>query len=822
MIDNRTPNLDLPLPNVNNLMKSEDVPRLRDAITLLDQAVSDRVTQAELDAAIAALLGNAPPAALDTLNELAAAINDDANFAATVTAQLATKLSAVPTATSVVLGGVKVGSGLTVAPDGTLSTTGAGSGTGLPSFAEIIMTPTSNGQTAFTPAGGYVAGQIELYLNGVLLIGNGDDYTASNGTTITLTVGANTVDKLLLRKWYYLPVETTVNKTGDTMTGPLSVPSGASGTQVPRAEEVVKKAGDNMSGALNELKAANISAAATTNVWSLAGNSATLTGTTTITSFGTAPQAGAKRTLIAGAATPLTHGANLQLPGGANYTTTAGDRLEIYAETTTQHRVSIFKADGTAVVANGSGLFDAIEVLNISADTSLTAASKNVVRVASTVRGSSVKLPAGTALSGVTGMYVVKNIGDFALPVRDQDGTLLSILPKGATGIYTLEDASTSAGVWGVIAPESRPAQAFAAATVEAATTNWLGVSEIPGVANKALLAWITGSSMKVAIATRSASTGAVTVGTPLTLITGLTHLQSGMIKALTATTALAAGYNGATAVYSLTLNTSTDTVTTTGNVSFGASSYQYRFEHVQQLDSTRVAWLVNSSSTHYLNIATYAATPTGAQTSLATANLNNNGASIVHVGGGNILGISTDGATLFTTSGNTPTAASTVANYGNVLAGSTQAVGFAPGAANRATFAISSASNSVNERDYSVTMTPSGTTLPSSGPNAAGGFPSMPLGNPNLWGFIAGTSYCAMSSNIGGTFGGNIRVMRYTDAQLSEVAAGSIEGFPAGSASQNSGAFTKAAAVNGQACIAIGTNRSGHPQVFSMEVIKA
>lgn len=48
------------------------------------------VTQEELDAAIAALV-DASPATLDTLNELAAALGDDADFAATVTTSLAAK-----------------------------------------------------------------------------------------------------------------------------------------------------------------------------------------------------------------------------------------------------------------------------------------------------------------------------------------------------------------------------------------------------------------------------------------------------------------------------------------------------------------------------------------------------------------------------------------------------------------------------------------------------------------------------------------------------------------------------------------------------------
>ena len=52
---------------------------------------TDAATKGYVDAEVSAILDSAP-AALDTLNELAAAINDDANFAGTVTAALATKL----------------------------------------------------------------------------------------------------------------------------------------------------------------------------------------------------------------------------------------------------------------------------------------------------------------------------------------------------------------------------------------------------------------------------------------------------------------------------------------------------------------------------------------------------------------------------------------------------------------------------------------------------------------------------------------------------------------------------------------------------------
>ena len=123
------------------------------------------------------------------------------------------KLTDPDIATASTLGLIKVGSGLS--GDGTLSAIGGGGGTGVPAFNELTITPTSNGQTVFTPAGGYSVGQIELYVNGVLLYGNGDDYTASNGTTITLVTGVQTTDMLLLRRWttsLSLPFSALVDK----------------------------------------------------------------------------------------------------------------------------------------------------------------------------------------------------------------------------------------------------------------------------------------------------------------------------------------------------------------------------------------------------------------------------------------------------------------------------------------------------------------------------------------------------------------------------------------------------------------------------------
>lgn len=259
-----TANLALPLPHVDNALEY-DVARLRSALTAIDAAVFGKATPADITAAINAVLDGAP-AALDTLNELAAAIADDASYAASITsalagkaatvhthaisdvvglvAALAAKLETVPVATGSVVGGVKDGAGVTIAGDGTLSLDmasgstlggikigvglsidGAGvvsaSGGGASNtFTELSITPTA-GQTVFTPAGGYTVDQIEIFKNGVLLYGAGDDYTATNGTTFTTTVPCQTTDTLLLRKWAVLALSGAVAKAGDNMTGNL-------------------------------------------------------------------------------------------------------------------------------------------------------------------------------------------------------------------------------------------------------------------------------------------------------------------------------------------------------------------------------------------------------------------------------------------------------------------------------------------------------------------------------------------------------------------------------------------------------------------------
>jgi hypothetical protein len=103
--------------------------------------------------------------------------------------------------------------------------------------------------------------------------------------------------------------------------------------------------------AVNTVRATVASHATTADIWSAAGNEIDFTGTETITDFPDAPVAGASRILHCAGACTFTNNANISVEGAANYTAAAGDIVTVHAITTSTFRVTIKKADGTAVTA---------------------------------------------------------------------------------------------------------------------------------------------------------------------------------------------------------------------------------------------------------------------------------------------------------------------------------------------------------------------------------------------------------------------------------------------------------------------------------------
>jgi hypothetical protein len=128
-----------------------------------------------------------------TLNNTATGQTPDANDNSTKLATTAWVRGFVtpyslPIASSVTLGGIKIGSGLSIDGTGVVSITTTGT-------ASIKSTQTftaTAAQTVFTISGGYTAGLIDVFLNGVYLSPN--QTTATNGTTVTLADAASSGD----------------------------------------------------------------------------------------------------------------------------------------------------------------------------------------------------------------------------------------------------------------------------------------------------------------------------------------------------------------------------------------------------------------------------------------------------------------------------------------------------------------------------------------------------------------------------------------------------------------------------------------------------
>lgn len=92
--DTRTTNQNYALPYPSNLLAA-DVVRLREALQAIDDDMAVRPTGTQITTEIQTAVTNlidGSSAALDTLQELANSLGDDADFATTVTNNLATKL----------------------------------------------------------------------------------------------------------------------------------------------------------------------------------------------------------------------------------------------------------------------------------------------------------------------------------------------------------------------------------------------------------------------------------------------------------------------------------------------------------------------------------------------------------------------------------------------------------------------------------------------------------------------------------------------------------------------------------------------------------
>jgi hypothetical protein len=169
-------------------------------------------------------------------------------------------------------------------------------------------------------------------------------------------------------------------------------------------------------------KGANIASASTTDLGAVEGLSHTVTGTTTITNFGTISAGVWKVVIFAGALT-LTHNAtSLILPGAANITTAAGDVAILQSEGSGNWRCWGYqKASGYALAVNSefadnlfriAGSADSTKKLAIEVDGNTTGVTRTLTppdfdaRLMTQTRGANVASAGTINLDTATGDYV--------------------------------------------------------------------------------------------------------------------------------------------------------------------------------------------------------------------------------------------------------------------------------------------------------------------------------------------------------------------------------------------------------------------------------
>lgn len=91
----------------------------------------------------------------------------------------------------------------------------------------ITETTATAGQTVFVANGGYTVGFIDVFVNGAQL--QTSDFTATNGTSITLNSAAFTGDDIRLVAWGTFSTSTSapLNGVGTSGTWPISVTGSA-------------------------------------------------------------------------------------------------------------------------------------------------------------------------------------------------------------------------------------------------------------------------------------------------------------------------------------------------------------------------------------------------------------------------------------------------------------------------------------------------------------------------------------------------------------------------------------------------------------------
>ena len=99
--------------------------------------------------------------------------------------------------------------------------------------SKTISITATDGQTLFQPSGGYRINEIAVFRNGTRLV-DGQDFTARDGSSVTLLSGATVGDVLEFQIFDYFNIANTIkpNESTQTINGALVVQGGVTGSQI--------------------------------------------------------------------------------------------------------------------------------------------------------------------------------------------------------------------------------------------------------------------------------------------------------------------------------------------------------------------------------------------------------------------------------------------------------------------------------------------------------------------------------------------------------------------------------------------------------------
>ena len=205
-----------------------------------------------------------------------------------------------------------------------------------------------------------------------------------------------------------------------------------------------------------EAAGADIASATATDLTAATGNVVVITGTTTATSL--TMTKGQQMVLIAAAAWPLTfHATTMNINGGVSYTCAAGDRLYAVKDDDDVIRVSIFKQDGTAVVAASGGVSYDQNIQSADYTLVIDDAGKQIFHPSSDTTERTWTIPANASVAfdiGAVVLFVNESgaglltIGITSDTMSDLTGTTGSILVAGGNVVTALKVTATKWLVW--------------------------------------------------------------------------------------------------------------------------------------------------------------------------------------------------------------------------------------------------------------------------------------------------------------------------------------------------------------------------------------